>query len=598
MEPLPPGQLVFLTFYFAVILSAVYAGTWSGLLSTFIGIVLGYVFFSGSEPTVITHLEAVGLFITGAFISALGGARLKARVDRRERAAQQQSLADRARENDGVRNILVGMSDGVIATDTDGRVTLLNPGAAALVDSSEQSALGRDVDEVFRTLNLHTLNPVFNPAKRALREGKPARLPVHSVLVAHNGSRHPIDASAAPIKDASGGVTGSVLVFRDITERQEQEQQMMVKGKQKEDFLATLAHEFRNPLAPLCTALHLLELAPDLNTLKEVRPVMVRQVDRLVRLVDDLIDLNRMERGIVDLHMEKVDMRRLLEQVVDTSHPLAMNAHLTVELDLPAEPLYTTGDRERLKRIFTNLVTYACENARDHGTILIGLARKGTDVLVRVEHEGSGVQDDGSTNLFARSTGASGPDNGKGGMIGLGLAVVKHLVDAHGGHVSVKNVIGQGTEFSVRLASSVDDTLSGTAPLTTMHQEYRRRRVIIVDDNEDTADLLGVSLTRSGHEVHVVHDGVSALHEGATVHPEVVIMDIGMPRMDGYATARLIRNEAWGRHVTLIALTGWGRESDLALAREAGFDHHLVKPLSHETLDQILAMPMRLRAVS
>lgn len=600
LEPLPEGQLVFFTFYFAVMVSAWYGGTWYGLLATAVGTVCGYVFFSGLHIEAVDHLAAFGFVATGTFMSLLGGRRLEAEAALREALATPGKPVRTVMEHDAVRDILHAMSEGVIATDVEGRVTSLNPAGEALVGSPEHKVLGLDMDEVFRMVNTHTRFAVFNPAKRALREGKPTRLPVHTLLLGTDGKQHPIDASAAPIKDGDGNVTGSVLVFRDITEWRNQEQQMLDKGKQKEDFVATLAHELRNPLAPLTTALQLLEKAPnDARILGEVRPVMVRQVNRLVRLVDDLIDLNRMDRGIVDLHMEEVDMGEVLESVVGMTRPLAISAHHAVVLDLPPDPVYTKGDRERITRIFANLVNHACETTSDHGTITIALERDGEELVVRVKDDGLGVPAEELPHMFSTSTGQASPSGQKRNGIGLGLAVVKQLVDAHGGHISVSSVEGHGTEFVVRLAHTYPQEKPTTIPLVDQAVEPAVRRcVMVVDDNEDTADLLGVLLARSGHDVHVVYDGTSALHEGAMVHPDVVIMDIGMPRMNGYDTARLIRNEEWGQDVQLIAITGWSQERDLAQAKDAGFDHHLVKPVVHEALEQLLVQAERHRAAS
>ena len=359
----------------------------------------------------------------------------------------------------------------------------------------------------------------------------------------------------------------------------------------KDAFLAMLGHELRNPLSPILTALELMNVRGAVGFEKE-RRIIDRQVRHLVRLVDDLLDVSRFTRGKIELHRASVDLADVVADGIETATPLLEQRGHEVKIEVPRDRLFVHGDRARLAQVVANLVTNAAKYTDPNGRIDIAGTDDGCDVVLRVHDSGMGMAPElvpRVFNLFEQ--GARTIDRAAGGL-GLGLAIVKSITTMHGGSVAAKSDgPGRGSEFVVRLP--VMPTEQEAEPPTARNDRPQAataaRRVLIVDDNEDGADLLDVALQTMGYTTRVAHDGPEALQAALDFQPDVALIDIGLPIMDGYEVARRLRAMFDGACPRLVAVTGYGQESDRQRAREAGFDRHLVKPVELSRLAELIA---------
>ena len=411
-----------------------------------------------------------------------------------------------------------------------------------------------------------------------------------------NGTRV-YDYIFAPVFDSAGGVVAIAGVTRDVTERQaaeqavrEQAERLAESDRAKDEFLATLSHELRNPLAPLRNAIALLRAAAGGDErVAGLQAVMERQVNHLVRLVDDLLEVSRISRGTFLLRKERVSLATVVRNAVETSTPLIQaGGHELVE-SLPPEPLWLEGDPVRLAQILANLLNNAAKYTEDGGRIELRAWREGEEAVVSVRDNGVGIAPEMLPRLFDMfSRGDRDTGRSQGGL-GIGLALARRLVEMHAGSLEGSSEgIGHGSEF-VRRVPLAHAAAPAEQALAAASEDLSGMRVLVVDDNPDAGDSIAVVLRMLGAEVRVMRDGPSALAGFDAFDPMVVLLDIGMPGMNGYDVARGIRARPAGATITLIALTGWGQEQDRRRAREAGFDHHLVKPAELSALLSLLA---------
>jgi PAS domain S-box-containing protein len=381
------------------------------------------------------------------------------------------------------------------------------------------------------------------------------------------------------------GFVGSVI---DITDRKRDEEALRDADRRKDEFLALLAHELRGPLAPLRNTLEILRRAgDDASMVEEARTMMSRQLGQLVRLVDDLLDVNRITRNRLELRKEHVELSPLIEHAIDYCRPFKH----AIRLEAPEEPVLLDADPVRLVQIFGNLVHNACKFTPEDGEIVVEVARDGPEAVIRVRDTGIGIDPESLPTIFDMFTQLGRSLDAPTGGLGIGLAIVKHLVELHGGTVRASSEgQGKGTELTVRLPLLVKSYEE--LPLPALHSLERPmttpRRILVVDDNPDSATSLEKLLTMTGHEAKTAHDGLTAVTEAERFRPEVILLDIGLPRLNGYDACRLIRERAWGANMILIAVTGWGQEEDRRRSREAGFDGHLVKPVDLDELMRLL----------
>ena len=406
----------------------------------------------------------------------------------------------------------------------------------------------------------------------------------------HDGVYRWMRSVAVPRVTAEGQRLGHTGCTFDVHDARVSADALREADRRKDEFLATLAHELRNPLAPIRNAVHLMMLDSDAGRSLKVRQMLERQVGHMVRLVDDLMEVSRISRGTIELRQERLDLGRLINTAVETSRPLIDRARHRLDLVLPAEPLCVLGDAVRLAQIFTNLLNNAAKYTDDDGQIEVTARRDRDQAVVSVRDNGIGLAPDEMPRLFEMfSQLASGAARSQSGL-GIGLSLVKRLVQMHGGTIRAESEgLGRGSCFTVclPLALQPDAQLSpnaGADPIDGLAMQ----RVLVVDDNRDAAESLGILLSILGVEVQVAHDGPAALAAFASFSPQLLLLDLGMPGMNGFEVARRVRERPDGHTVTLAALTGWGQDRDREQTRAAGFDHHLVKPVDMAALQELL----------
>ena len=385
-----------------------------------------------------------------------------------------------------------------------------------------------------------------------------------------------------------------------IAQLRERENRLRLQGealaeadRRKTEFLAMLAHELRNPLQPIRASVELLrQTKATLEQLQWARDVVDRQVNQLVRLVDDLLDASRISSGKLELRKDIVDFISIVSGAVESSRPLAERKNQRITLNLPSEPIYIDGDGVRLMQVVLNLLNNSVKYSPMGARISLAVEGREGNVVTRIRDEGMGISSADLSRVFEMFyQGQARADDAQGGL-GLGLALVRQLVDLHGGSVEAHSEgPGKGSEFVVRLPtlSRQHRAPQPAASEATVDNSAPSRRILVVDDNRDAAETLAMMLRLEGNEVDTAFDGEGAITATATFHPDVVLMDLGMPKLDGYEAARAIRRDSAGSEVVLIALTGWGGDMDRQLSQEAGFDRHLVKPVMPTELLALLS---------
>lgn len=399
------------------------------------------------------------------------------------------------------------------------------------------------------------------------------------------------------LKGSDGQVMGLATVSRDITERKLTEVLLKDADRRKDEFLATLAHELRNPLAPISNALQIWPLVEkDPKKAAETRAMMERQVKQLRRLIDDLLDVSRISRGKISLRKEHLNVATIIERAIEAAQPFVESRHHTLHVEVPQENMLIDGDAGRLMQVFGNLIHNAAKYTDEGGIIVISAHRERDNAVVSVKDNGPGIPREMLASIFEAFTQVDGSlDRAQGGL-GIGLTLVKTLVELHGGTVEAKcEGMGKGAEFLVTLPALRDESKEASKAESTGVVKKRgltlavRYRVLVVDDLKPSADTLAMMLEGLGHETRVAYDGSSALETARTFQPEVVLSDIAMPGMDGFHFAERIRGEINGNQPLLVALTGYGQEHDRRRAFRAGFDHHLVKPTTMDALEDLLS---------
>lgn len=564
-------------------------------------------------PILAGNTPRVGLMIqvteTGAFherSSAINEALLLSSVKQHALTAHGERLNERLtqeiREREQVQELLRRNHEtfftliehapfGIYVVDADSRIRKVNAAARA-VFAHVDPLLGRDLSEAVHVLwDEPFASEVIGRFRTTLRTGVSFSSPDSTHQRIDIKQRESYDWRIERIAMPNGEL-GVVCYFYDISALKKAQEMLQEADRRKSEFLATLAHELRNPLAPLRNGLELLtrnEL--DRPTLDKVHAMMKRQLDQMVLLIDDLMDLSRITRGAIDLRMEKLDLRTLVDHAVDSVRPLIERKEHTLVLDLPEKPVMMTGDAMRLSQVFNNLLTNAAKYTDDGGAIAVSVDADEHEATVTVEDNGIGIAADQLAkvfDMFAQVERAS--DRVQGGL-GIGLSIVRHLVGMHGGRINARSDgLGKGSGFSVVLPlAHAASPKPVPSPPSVATVTLPQKRILIVDDNEDAATMMAMLLTKLGHDVRVANNGEEALHEGALLEPDVVLMDLGMPVMDGYTACRMMRTTPWGAKMLVIALSGWGQAEDRKKTSEAGFDHHLVKPIDSEELLAVLA---------
>jgi signal transduction histidine kinase/ActR/RegA family two-component response regulator len=361
--------------------------------------------------------------------------------------------------------------------------------------------------------------------------------------------------------------------------------------RRKDEFLATLAHELRNPLAPVRTAAQVLRMnGPTTPELQWAREVIDRQVQQMSRLIDDLMDVSRIRQGRIELRRGHVELAKVVMGAVETSRPLIDENRHELTLTMPPGDLVVDADEVRLTQVFMNLLTNAAKYSEKGSRIDLRAQRQGSDVVVTVKDTGIGIPPSKLEAIFEMFSQVEAALSRSRGGLGIGLCLVKQLVEMHGGNIEARSEgPGKGSEFVVRLPVAMEQTFVRRASDEGKADLVSQLRVLVVDDNRDAASTLAMLLKVMGNNVRTAHDGEEAVHATEEFRPDVVLCDIGLPKMNGYEVARAIREWPWGNHMALIAVTGWGQDEDKRKSEEAGFDRHLVKPVDPQALMKLLA---------
>ena len=431
------------------------------------------------------------------------------------------------------------------------------------------------------------------PMAVALREGRAFRNQ-EVVIERPDHSRITVLVNIEPLRDRDGRVTGAVNVFHDISAVKQAEEALREADRRKDEFLATLAHELRNPLAPIRNSLDILRLTADVGpSARRVHAVIERQVKNMVRLVDDLLELSRITRGAVELKNERIELQTVLAAAIETSRPLIDASGHRLTASMPEEPVLLSGDSVRLTQVFANLLNNAAKYTNSGGSILLQATREENDIVVRVQDTGIGISAEMLPRVFDMFAQVPNPLRPSREGLGIGLSLVRTLVAQHGGSVAADSAgIGQGSAFVVRLpvlgrranlnsAEQAPSAMPLPAPAVTS--------ILVADDNQDAADSLGILLKLAGTEVHVAYDGVAALKSIQELRPAVAFLDVGMPGLDGCEVAQRVRRDERVRDTVLVAITGWGQPQDRQRTQAAGFNYHLVKPVGIGTVQAVLA---------
>jgi PAS domain S-box-containing protein len=397
-----------------------------------------------------------------------------------------------------------------------------------------------------------------------------------------------------PWHTADGAVGGIVVFTEDITERKRSEEILRETDRRKTEFLAVLAHELRNPLAPIRNAAHILRLKgqPD-PALRTAQEMIDRQVAHMVRLIDDLLDVSRISRGQLQLRKERVELAAVLEQAIESARPHLDRAAHALTLSLPPQPIYLDADPVRLTQVFLNLLDNAAKYTERGGRIALTAELDGTEAVVTVSDNGIGIPQEHLSGIFEMFSRVGEGLKRCQGALGIGLALTKCLVQMHDGSIEARSEgVGRGSELIVRLPAIAGPTATAASSGTAHHDSGCRSaplRILVADDNRDGAESLAMMLAGDGNQVETAYDGLQAVEAAARFRPDVILLDIGMPMLDGYGACRRIREHSGAKRPLIYAVSGWGQEGDRRASQEAGFDGHLVKPIDPSALLELLA---------
>ncbi|MDQ3101263.1 MAG: PAS domain S-box protein, partial [Bacteroidota bacterium] len=489
------------------------------------------------------------------------------------------------------RLFMTGMQEyGVLIMDQEGRVIDSNSAAENLLGYMHQEIKGLPFAKLFPENDQPAAEQELRSASST---GKAIDDRWH---VRKDGSYFWANGITSVLRDNDGNFQGFAKVLRDRTDRKRLEEELRMKTEQLEDadrrkneFLAMLAHELRNPLAPIASVVTILEFEQLTSTGNDAVKVLERQVGKFSRLINDLMDISRITQGRIQLQKQRIDLRQVLQGVLNAAGPMIREHEHQLEVNISNEPLWLQADPTRMEQVFENLLNNAIKYTESKGNIWLTADHVDGWVAVRMRDNGVGIAPEllpKVFDLFQQSEQTL--DRAKGGL-GIGLTIVKNIVDMHGGIVEVfTEGIGKGSEFVVRLPTEKAATNIRPVEPELVAQGRKMLRILVVDDNPDAANMLAVLLRIKGHEVNTAFCGYDAVDAAIEMKPQLLFLDIGLPGLDGYQVARRLKERSDMQRMVLVALTGYGQMEDRQRAREAGFDHHFVKPVKAEDLDAVI----------
>jgi PAS domain S-box-containing protein len=495
------------------------------------------------------------------------------------------------------RAFLERLPAGAYTCNPDGLITYFNQHAVQLW--GRKPKLNDPIDRYCGSFKLFAMDgsPILHDecwmalALKNLREYNG-----HEIMIERpDGQRLTALAHASPIHNELGRLIGAVNVLVDISDRKRSEDALKEADRSKNEFLATLAHELRNPLAPIRAAVKILQIRLSANPESQsALEVIERQTKQMTRLIDDLLDVARITSNKLELRREQIELRDVLDSAIETSRPLIEQRGHKLSVRAPSAPTYIDGDPVRLAQVISNLLNNAAKYTERGGRIWLTATRKGNEAVIKVRDTGIGIPAEVLPQIFQMFTQADRSIHGSAGGLGIGLTLVKRLIEMHGGTITAQSDgPGKGSEFIMRVptAAVADSSLpeirtEGAEEGAT--ETPKPIRILVVDDNEDSADSLGLLLKLLGNEVRIAHDGLAAVNMANEFEPRVVLLDIGLPTLNGFEAAEKIRQQPWAKQAVMIAVTGWGEAVDRQRSKKAGFDHHLVKPVDPDVLTRLL----------
>jgi two-component system CheB/CheR fusion protein len=498
----------------------------------------------------------------------------------------QRSRADEARTL--LAAVVESSEDAIVSKTLQGRILSWNSGAERLFGYTAAEAVGQPITMIIPPERQDEERMILDRLVRGERIEH-----YETVRMTKDGRRLDISLSISPVRDAGGRIIAASKVARDITMRKRAESALQEADRRKDEFLATLAHELRNPLAPLRNAVHILATkAPPIREVQWVREIIDRQVHQMTRLVDDLLDVSRISRGKVEMRKERTDLIAVINYALEASKPLIEKWGHELIVRLTPGPVSLEGDPARLAQVLSNLLNNAAKYTEQGGKISVAVECEGRVAVIRIKDTGIGIPPDMLPRIFDMFMQLDRSLERARGGLGIGLSLVQKLVNLHGGTVTAfSDGPGQGSEFVVRLPlvdECPPDDQAESVPAKQADAKTRSWRILVVDDNKDAADSLGMLLKIMGNDVQIAYDGQQAVETAAGFGPQLVLMDIGLPKLNGYEAARRIRELPGGRDVMLVALTGWGQDEVRLRSKDAGFDRHMTKPIESAVLEELL----------
>jgi len=490
------------------------------------------------------------------------------------------------RRNEEARALLASIvrasDDAIVSKTLDGIITSWNRGAERMFGYSEAEAVGRSVEML--------IPPEGIAAERAilarLRRGEGIEH-YETVRLTKTGKRIDISLTVSPIRDVAGNPVAASSSSRNISDRKQAEAEREEASRRKDEFIAILAHELRNPLAPVRNAAYFLKSIPNPEIQRPVE-MIERQVAQMSRLIDDLLDVSRISRGVLELRKERVACGEIVDAAVEACREELQAKKHKLQIDVPSPSLTFEADRERLVQVLSNLLGNAAKYTPPGGNLRLTVGTSRGMFEMSVKDDGIGIPPEKLSQIFELFVRVDQSLERQGGL-GIGLTLARQIVELHGGTIEARSRgVGRGSEFIVRLPIVAAVPASVASHEGNGSMRVIPRRVLIADDNQDAAESLAMLLQFEGHDVHTAFDGEAALRSAERLLPDVALIDIGMPKANGYEVAQRIREESWGSRIYLVALTGWGQEADRQRAKDAGFDLHMLKPVSPEAIEELL----------
>jgi PAS domain S-box-containing protein len=481
--------------------------------------------------------------------------------------------------------VIASSVDSIISTTPEGVVTSWNRGAELMYGYLAAEMIGATTAALIPEDHRQEQSAILERIRKGERIDH-----FETVRLRKDGTRLDVSIAVSPIEDSRGRIIGASKITRDITQSKRTEAALRETDRRKDEFLATLAHELRNPLAPIRQAALISKAEGSTEAQKRwSHDVISRQVHNMSLLLDDLLDISRITRGTLELRLEVTDVSDVIEAAIETARPIIDAKRHVVSVSKPDAPVRVMADPLRLAQILSNLLTNAAKYTDPEGQIQLRVESTEHEVSLVVRDSGIGIAPDAVASVFDMfSQVKSTRDRSEGGL-GIGLALAKGLIGLHGGEIEARSAgLDLGSEFRIRLPRPDSTVERPPSPVLAAAVPIISRRILIADDNRDAAESLSLLLQIEGHEVQVVHDGLKAVVALADFRPEVALLDIGMPGLNGYEVARVARQNSLGRGPTLVALTGWGQDRDKAQALAAGFDHHFTKPVEINRINEIL----------